>query len=70
MSKTQVCEIRCEHCRTWFPSPIYFGDSESFDTATLSGNRFQCPACGKMSGCNKENLRLRFADGGFSGDKT
>jgi len=35
MPKTKSIAIRCEHCREWFPSSIFFGDSESFDTSVL-----------------------------------
>lgn len=67
MAKTKEISLRCLHCRQWFPSPIFFGDSESFDTATLFGNLAQCRHCGKMTGCNKENFRATFEDGGFLG---
>lgn len=70
MGKTKEISIRCLHCREWFPSPIFFGDSESFDTATLFGNLAQCPHCGKMTGCNKNNFRARFEDGGSLGVDT
>jgi hypothetical protein len=70
MAKTKEISIRCLNCNQWFPSPIFFGDSESFDTSTLFGNLAQCPHCGKMTGCNKENFRARFEDGGFLGVDT
>lgn len=70
MAKTKSIEIRCEHCRQWQPSAIYFGDSESFDTSTLFGNRQQCRHCRKITGCNKETFRALFEDGGFLGNMT
>jgi DNA-directed RNA polymerase subunit RPC12/RpoP len=70
MSQVSSIEIRCLHCGKWFPSPIFFGDSESFDTSTLIGNQAQCPHCGRMTGCNKENIRLRHEQGGFVGIDT
>jgi hypothetical protein len=70
MSKTESIEIRCQHCGQWFPSPIFMGDSRSFDTAKLFGNQAQCSNCGKMTGCNKENFRARFEDGGHLGVDT
>ena len=70
MSKVTEISIKCEHCKKWFPSPIFFGDSESFDTSQLFGNLAQCKHCGKMSGCNKENFRVRFEGGGFLGSET
>ncbi len=70
MSKVKSLEIRCEYCGAWFPSPICCGDDASFDTSTLIGNQVQCAKCGKMSGCNKENMRLRSEDGGFLGIDT
>ncbi len=61
--------IRCSNrsCGNWFPSPIFFGDMESFDTATMIGNTVQCPYCSQMVGCNKENMRVISNDGGFRG---
>jgi hypothetical protein len=70
MAKTQEISIRCQYCRQWFPSPIFFGDSQSFDTATLFNNKAQCHHCHKMTGCDKENFRARFEDGGFIGNYT
>ncbi len=70
MSKTKSIEIRCEHCREWFPSPILFLNSKSFDTARLFSNTARCPHCRKMTGCDKDNFRARFADGGFLGVDT
>jgi hypothetical protein len=66
------CRIRCEHCKAWFSSPLQFGNAEAFFTCTLVGNLTQCPSCGRMSGCNKENMR--YADEkdeqGFVGNDT
>jgi predicted RNA-binding Zn-ribbon protein involved in translation (DUF1610 family) len=72
MGKVRQIDIRCEHCREWFPSPIGFGESESFESSTmvLIGNQVQCPKCGKMTGCDKENMRLRHEAGGFLGKDT
>ena len=70
MSKTKSIEIRCQHCRRWFRSPIFFTDSESFDTATLFDNACTYPHCGKMTGCDEDNFRARFEDGGFLGVET
>jgi DNA-directed RNA polymerase subunit RPC12/RpoP len=70
MAKVKELQIRCSHCKAWFRSPIMFGGTDSFDTSTLIGNQVQCPACGKMTGCNKENMRVHFEGGGFVGDET
>jgi len=70
MAKTESIEIRCEHCQKWFPSPIFIGDSESFDTSVLFGNTAQCRHCQKMTGCDKNNFRARFEGGGFLGVDT
>jgi hypothetical protein len=70
MSKTTEISIRCEHCKKWFPSPIFMGDSKTFNTTTLFNNKAQCPNCKKMTGCDKENFRARFEDGGFLGNDT
>jgi hypothetical protein len=70
MSGTKSVEIKCNHCDTWFPSPIFFGDINTFDMSQLEGNITNCPKCNKMTGCNKENIRLRSDVGGFRGSET
>ena len=62
--------IRCQHCREWFPSPIFFKSMATFDSAALLANRAQCSHCLRITGCDKENLRVRFTDGGFLGLET
>ena len=62
---------RCLHCKKWFPSPISIGgDIANFDTSMIFSNITDCPHCGKMTGCNKENFRVRADDGGFLGSDT
>lgn len=70
MAKVNVVDIRCLHCGEWFQSPIFFSDSEYFDTSTLIGNKAQCTNCRQMTGCNKENMRVRHQEGGFVGKDT
>jgi hypothetical protein len=64
--QVRVIEIQCSNtkCKRWFRSPFKFGAKSTFDTATLIGNKAQCPTCGTMTSCNKENMRVR-----FEGDK-
>jgi hypothetical protein len=69
MTKTTF-EICCEHCKTWFRSPINLGSLKSFDAARIWGNRVGCPKCKQMTGCNKENTRVRGDNEGFLGEKT
>ncbi len=70
MGKTREIQIRCSGCSKWSTSPINLGDSQTFDTSTLIGNQAQCPKCGAMMRCDKENMRVRFTDGGFVGTET
>jgi hypothetical protein len=56
MTTEARCEIKCEHCGIWIPSPIQFGDKESFFGCDLIGNTLECMSCGEMTGCNKENM--------------
>ena len=63
-------EIRCEHCKQWFPSPIGFGSAAAFFSSLLVGNQARCHHCHQMTGCNKENMRWRTDDEGFVGEKT
>lgn len=69
MEKITEIQILCLNykCVKWFNSPIFFGDMESLMSSTLIGNEAQCPHCGQMTPCNKENMRVRSVDGGFRG---
>ena len=51
-----VCLIKCLSCGELVRSFIQFGDAKSFFTADLGGNKMQCPKCGNMTDCNKENI--------------
>lgn len=70
MAKIKAAFIQCGHCGTKFPSPIFLGDTKTFESATLWGNRAQCPNCQRMIDCNKENMSYVLEDGsgGFVGD--
>ena len=65
-------QIRClnNSCKTWFKSPISFATFTTFETCMLIGNRVQCPNCGQMTPCNKENVKILFEGGGFVGGQT
>ncbi len=67
-AKTLSITMRCLHCGAKFPSPIFMTPYSTFSTATLFGNLAQCPSCGKMTGCNKENFLARFEGGGWVGN--
>lgn len=60
-------DVRCLKCREWFPSPIFITPWNSFSESQIVGNIAQCPHCGKMTPCDKENYRVRFKNGGFLG---
>jgi len=72
MSDIKSIEIRCIHhdCRKWFPSGITFNKSENFDTANLYGNKISCIHCGRVTSCNKENMRVFAQKDGFRGIDT
>jgi DNA-directed RNA polymerase subunit RPC12/RpoP len=70
LDQTKILEIKCTNCNNWFPSPIFFGDINSFDSSIMEGNRAQCPHCDKMTDCNKENMRVVSENGGFRGSST
>lgn len=59
VAKITEIQVRCVYCAAWVPSPIVFGETETFDTAMMAGNLLKCQACGKMTACNKENIRWR-----------
>jgi hypothetical protein len=62
-------QIRCLTCGTWFRSPIFFAYWEAFEGSGMMGNTVTCPS-GHITGCNKENMRVRFEGGGFVGADT
>jgi hypothetical protein len=70
--KIDRIEIRCEHCGNWFRSAIHFGNDLSFLSSTLIDNKQNCSHRGKMTDCNKENMRWVSSDGktGFLGNAT
>lgn len=63
MAELRQFEIRCRHCRNWFPSPVVFGDDESLDTATLLESTVTCPHCGKETGSDPADVRMRGGQG-------
>lgn len=67
LSTTKKIQIRCVHCKHWFDSPIFIGGSDSFDISIITGNTVDCPKCRRITGCNKENMRVLFEDGGYRG---
>ncbi|MDR8087800.1 hypothetical protein [Burkholderia gladioli] len=69
MEKISQVSLKCPNGHK-FPSPIFIGDKRSFDSATMSGNRTNCPKCGVVFSCNKENMSYVLADdsGGAVGD--
>ncbi|MBA4359299.1 MAG: hypothetical protein C0411_00990 [Pseudomonas sp.] len=69
-SKTIEIKVRCLNCAHWFDSGIWLPTRLSFATSTLFGNKQQCPKCGELTDCNKENFHVRFEDGGFMGVET
>jgi hypothetical protein len=36
----------------------------------MEGNTVKCPHCGKITGCNKENMKVHHEEGGFLGTDT
>lgn len=60
--RVKTVEIDCMYCGRALRSTIRFGERATFDTATLIGNKIQCAGCGKMTACNKANMRVVFVD--------
>jgi hypothetical protein len=59
MDKTQWGEIRCQHCKRWFKSPIVFGNEDKFFSTDTRYNLTTCPHedCRKITGCDRSNKR-------------
>lgn len=62
MTETSITEYKCNACNRWYPSPIAFGDPQSFSSATIEGNITTCPKGHKVT-INKDNMRFRYKDG-------
>ncbi|WP_082721992.1 hypothetical protein [Burkholderia sp. RF2-non_BP3] len=69
MAEIKEIWIKCPNGHR-FRSPIFLGDTETFDSGVLFGNTAQCPTCGALVDCNKENMSYILADGsgGLVGD--
>lgn len=48
--------FKCKICGGEHPSPIAFGDKESFESSGISGNSFDCPKIGEAAIYNKEDM--------------
>lgn len=70
MSEVKELHIKCLSCNEWMKFPIHFGEFDSFITSTLEGKQAKCPQCGNMTGCNKENMRVRIIDTDSAGKAT
>ena len=62
MAAIKDVKIKCGHCGSVFRAGIQFGDTESMESAITSGNTQQCPSCGQMVHCNKENMAYTLLD--------
>jgi hypothetical protein len=72
MNEIREMQLQCLNCKTWYRSPIQFKYDENFDTATLQGTRFGCPACATRNPLTKANVRWSRSDGkgGWVGNDT
>ncbi|WP_431602555.1 hypothetical protein [Clostridium pasteurianum] len=69
LAKIKDIKIVCTHCGTKIPSPIFFGDTQSLATSTMTGNTMTCPTCGRPTGCNKENMLVVTEEGTIKGSE-
>ncbi|MDD3901987.1 MAG: hypothetical protein PHX22_12260 [Dysgonamonadaceae bacterium] len=68
MSKIKSVQVQCMFCKGWFRSPFGFGDTQSFESSTLTGNKAQCPNCGNITDSNKENMKVIHENGEIIGE--
>lgn len=47
---------RCKICGEEHLSPISFGDKDSFESASLQNNSFQCPKTGQSATYDKGDM--------------
>jgi|APFre7841882630_1041343.scaffolds.fasta_scaffold85482_2 hypothetical protein len=71
MAKIKASHIQCGFCGSRFRSPIFWGDTETFEFATTWCNKVRCPECGHMIKCDKGNMSyvLERDAGGFQEPK-
>lgn len=67
--KIKSVSILCGYCKTRFPSPMFIGDINSFESTATARIKVRCPACRQLIDCNKENMAYVLADdsGGLVG---
>ena len=70
MPELKELHIRCLNCNEWTKLPILFSEFASLVISKMEGKQVECPNCGKMTGCNKENMQFRAKDTGFVGIAT
>lgn len=72
--RVRTIEIPCAACGAVIRSPFTFRRRGQFDTSKLIGNMLRCRSCGKMTACDKTNMRVVYIDetgdlaGGFVGE--
>ena len=59
MFKRNLAFVKCQHCGFEWQSPIQFGNEEIFNSSTLIGNKTNCPNCGKITGLNKKDMKIK-----------
>lgn len=62
MFKRNLAVVKCRHCGNEWPSPIQFGNIESFNSVTLKGNKTTCPNCGNTTWLDKSGLLIKETD--------
>lgn len=67
MTKIKDIHLRCPKCKTRFRSFIQFGTLSAFETAITQGNTTDCPSCGHVFPCNRDNMSYVLADGSGGG---
>jgi hypothetical protein len=68
-AKTLSITVKCLHCGHKFKSAVRMSPYAAFKVAFVSGNKQQCPSCGQMTACDKENFLATFEGGGWVGNQ-
>ncbi|HHD16270.1 MAG TPA: hypothetical protein ENK47_06130 [Euryarchaeota archaeon] len=59
MERELSCDLLCEHCGSWFRSPLQFGYPEAFFDLAKETTTTTCPFCGNRSTYARERMRFR-----------
>ncbi len=62
MPGVKELQIKCLKCLKWFSVHIFFNELGERDPSWLNGKNTMCKHCMRVTGCYKENIRIKEKD--------